>query len=50
VDTPVYARDALAQGATIAGPAIVQQADATVVVNPGARAEIDKLGNLLIDF
>ena len=32
VDTPVYARDALAQGATISGPAIVQQADATVVV------------------
>jgi N-methylhydantoinase A len=49
VDTPVYARDALAQGATISGPAIVQQTDATVVVNPGARAEVDKLGNLVID-
>ena len=49
VDTPVYARDALAQGATISGPAIVQQADATVVVNPGARAEVDQLGNLVVD-
>ena len=45
----MYARDALAQGATISGPAIVQQADATVVVNPGARAEVDQLGNLVVD-
>jgi N-methylhydantoinase A len=49
VETPVYARDTLGQGATISGPAIVQQSDATVVINPGARAEVDKLGNLIID-
>ena len=49
VDTLVYARDALGRGATVSGPAIVQQADATVVISPGARAEVDKLGNLIID-
>ena len=49
VETPVYARDTLGQGATISGPAIVQQSDATVVINPGATAEVDGLGNLIIN-
>jgi N-methylhydantoinase A len=50
VDTPVHAREALARGTSIAGPAIVQQRDATVVINPGAKAQVDALGNLVIDF
>ncbi|MGE0854133.1 MAG: hydantoinase/oxoprolinase family protein [Hyphomicrobiaceae bacterium] len=49
VETPIYQRDALGEGAQIAGPAIVQQADATVVINPGANARVDGLGNLVID-
>ena len=49
LDTPVYAREALRQGAILLGPAIVQQPDATVLLNPGARAEVDTLGNLVIE-
>ena len=49
VDTPVYAREALGTSSTIRGPAIVQQPDATVVINPGACANVDRLGNLIID-
>jgi N-methylhydantoinase A len=49
VETPIYARDDLAEGATLDGPAIVTQADATVVVDPGAAARVDGLGNLVID-
>ena len=49
LDTPVYAREALRQGAILLGPAIVQQPDATVLLNPGARAEVDRLGNLVIE-
>jgi N-methylhydantoinase A len=47
--TPVYAREAIGVGSVIEGPAIVQQADATVLIDPGARATCDALGNLVID-
>ena len=47
-DTPVYRRDALPAGARIAGPAIVEQLDATTVVPPGAGAEVDRFLNLVI--
>ena len=35
VDTPIYARDALRPGNRFAGPAIVEQMDATTLVPPG---------------
>ena len=37
-----------AEGATLAGPAIVEQPDTTVVIDPGATAVVDGLGNLVI--
>ncbi len=46
--TPVYARTRLPLGAGFTGPAIVQQLDATTVVEPGDRAVVDGLGNLVI--
>jgi N-methylhydantoinase A len=49
VETPIFARDALGEGARIEGPAIVQQSDATIVIDPGASADTDRLGNLVID-
>ena len=36
-------------GAILVGPAIVAQLDTTVLIDPGARAEVDRLGNLVID-
>ncbi len=46
--TPVYAREALPAGATLAGPAVIEQADATTFVEPGARLRVDAIGNLRI--
>jgi N-methylhydantoinase A len=45
-DTPIYDREKLAQGASIAGPAIVEQYDSATLVAPGWTATVDQLGNL----
>ena len=37
----------LAPGDTLAGPAIVLQYDTTTFVPPGARLEVDRVGNLV---
>jgi 5-oxoprolinase (ATP-hydrolysing) len=47
--TPFYERDLLRAGDHIEGPAIIEQYDSTTVVPPGLTAEIDRLGNILID-
>jgi N-methylhydantoinase A len=44
----VYARDRLRPGDRIEGPAVVQQVDATTVIEPGAAAVVDKIGNLRV--
>ena len=46
--TPVYDRKRLVDGQTIAGPAIVEQMDATVLVFPGDECVVDKWGNIVI--
>ena len=46
VDTPVFDRSRLRAGTEIAGPAIVEQLDATTVVHPGDRARVDGHANL----
>ena len=47
-DTPVYRRDWLPEGANFEGPAIIEQLDTTIVVQPGDRVIRDRLGNLLV--
>jgi N-methylhydantoinase A len=47
-ETAIYARDRLPRGAEFSGPAIVEQLDATTVVDPGDRVRVDGLGNLEI--
>ena len=47
-ETPVYRRADLAEGHTLEGPAVVQQPDSTIVIDPGAVAKVDRLGNLII--
>jgi N-methylhydantoinase A len=44
----VWQRERLPESARIAGPAIIQQADATTVLEPGSYAEVDAIGNLRI--
>ena len=48
VETPVYARERLPLDAKLNGPAIVEQMDTTIVVEPGDRVEGDAQGNLII--
>ena len=48
IDTPVYDRGKLKSGTVIRGPAIVEQADTTILILPGLPAETDSVGNLLI--
>ena len=48
IETPHYDRDRLPIGATFDGPAIVRQYDATTVVLPAHRVEVDEFGNLII--
>jgi len=48
IETPVMGRASLA-GKSIAGPCIVEEFDATCIVPPGATAQLDAHGNILID-
>jgi N-methylhydantoinase A len=47
-ETPIYKREQLPSGATLTGPAIIEQLDTTIVVEPGDKVEADDLGNLII--
>ena len=49
VPTDIHNAATLSQSASIAGPAILEFPDTTVVVPPGASAGIDDLGNVLIE-
>ena len=49
IETTLYERDRLGVGATIAGPAIVEQFDATTVIPPGWTARVDGLRNLILE-
>jgi N-methylhydantoinase A len=48
VDTPVLGRGDLASPRP--GPVIVEEYDATCVVPPGARASLDRFGNIVIEI
>ena len=48
VETPVYARERLPIDAAFNGPAIVEQMDTTIVIEPGDRVTGDTQGNLII--
>ena len=47
-ETALWRREALAPGASLAGPAIIEQLDTTTVLPPGASAGVDADGNLVI--
>jgi N-methylhydantoinase A len=50
VACPVYDRDRLRAGNRIAGPAIVEQMDATTVVLPGMVAWVESYMNLILEI
>jgi N-methylhydantoinase A len=45
----IHDRLALPVGAEIAGPAILEQADATIVIDPGLAGRVDRFGNLIVE-
>jgi N-methylhydantoinase A len=49
VDTPCYARERLAPGMAFAGPAVVDQGDATVLVAPGFTARVDPATDIIME-
>ncbi|WP_010277917.1 hydantoinase/oxoprolinase family protein [Paenibacillus senegalensis] len=48
METALYDRSSLPTGSVIAGPAIIEQLDSTIVVHPDQTAETDRFGNLII--
>ena len=44
--TPVYRRESLPK--RVQGPVIIEQLDCTTVLEPGNRAEVDAMGNLVV--
>lgn len=49
VEVPVYDRYALAPGARLAGPAVVEEAEATTLLWPGDDLHVDPHHNLAVD-
>lgn len=49
VRTPIYDRSDLLPGACFHGPAIVEQADTTSVIEPGMAARVDAHANILVE-
>ncbi len=48
IKTPVFHRGLLGAGASVEGPAVIEQMDSTVLIPPHMRAEVDRYGNLLV--
>jgi len=48
IEASIYRREAMPAGFRFAGPAIVEQADTTTLVEPGWQGEVDANGNLLL--
>ena len=49
-DTPIYRRDDLHIGAEFQGPAIIEQLDCTIVIEPGQDVKVDGFGNLIVEI
>ena len=47
--TPIYAREQLRPGNRFAGPAVIEQMDATTLVPPGMTARVDAYLNLILE-
>jgi N-methylhydantoinase A len=47
-DTPIHQRVALGPGATVKGPAVIEEYGSTIPVHPGFTAKVDAYGNVEI--
>ncbi|MBA7655372.1 hypothetical protein ES703_63276 [subsurface metagenome] len=48
IETPIYARSALLPGNRINQPSIIEQYDATIIIQPGWNALVDEFSNLCL--
>ena len=48
-DTKVWSRLDLPYGAAIEAPAVLEQPDATIFIDPGLKASVDHLGNVIVE-
>ncbi len=48
-EATIWDRLALPVDAMVAGPAILEQADATIVIDPGLAGRVDAFGNLIVE-
>ncbi|PSL17198.1 hydantoinase/oxoprolinase family protein [Shimia abyssi] len=48
--TPIYQREHIPQAFSLAGPAIIQQMDTTVLIEPGDLATGDSGGNIIVEI
>ncbi len=49
VEAAVYDRLALPVGADIPGPAVLEQPDTTILIEPGQHGRVDRFGNLILE-
>jgi N-methylhydantoinase A len=49
-ETPIYKRESLSLKANFKGPAIIEQLDTTIIVEPDNKVEVDLDGNLIISL
>ncbi|MGZ5142469.1 MAG: hydantoinase/oxoprolinase family protein [Burkholderiales bacterium] len=50
LETPVYDRTRLSAGATLTGPAVIEEMSSTTLLKPVQSATIDRIGNIVIDI
>jgi N-methylhydantoinase A/oxoprolinase/acetone carboxylase beta subunit/N-methylhydantoinase B/oxoprolinase/acetone carboxylase alpha subunit len=49
LDTPVLRREILESGTVLEGPAVLEQLDSTILIEPDCHAEVDPFGNVIIE-
>lgn len=49
-ETDIYDGDLLERGMTVAGPAVVEQQNTTIVVFPGQKLEVNEYGDFVLDL
>ena len=49
LETRIWDRLALPAGAVIHGPAVLEQPDATILIEPGQHGRVDRFGNLILE-
>ncbi|MEM7616490.1 MAG: hydantoinase/oxoprolinase family protein, partial [Pseudomonadota bacterium] len=48
-ETTIYARLDLPIGAEVPGPAILEQPDTTILIEPGLTGRVDRFGNVILE-